>query len=134
MGQNVYELAHPDDREALVGSLGRLLDGSSPQRAVEFRAAHKDGSVRYVELVPTNLIDDPTVGGIVLNVRDITERKRAEEELRLLQTIVLAINEARDLGSALEVTVQRVCEVTGWACGTAWPPRPAGSAQELRSS
>src|SRR5438874_11750235 len=134
VGTNGYDFAHPDDRHDLVDSLGRLLDGTSAQRAVEFRAVHKDGSLRWVELVPTNLVDDPAVGGIVLNVRDITERKRAEEELRLLQTIVLAIDEAPDLDAALEVTVQRVCEVTGWACGAAWTPLPDGSALQLRRS
>jgi diguanylate cyclase (GGDEF)-like protein/PAS domain S-box-containing protein len=134
IGTNGYEFANLDERHALVGSLTRLLDGTSIQRAVEFRAVHKDGSLRWVELVPTNLVDDPAVGGIVLNVRDITERKRAEEELRLLQTIVLAIDEAPDLGAALEVTVQQVCEVTGWACGAAWTPLPDGSALQLRRS
>jgi diguanylate cyclase (GGDEF)-like protein/PAS domain S-box-containing protein len=132
IGRNGYWFAHPDDREGLAGSLARLLTGESSQRAVEFRAQHKDGSLRYVELVPSNLVDDPAVAGIVLNIRDVTERKRAEEELRLLQTIVLAINEAPDLGAALEVTVQQVCEVTGWACGAAWTPLADGSALELR--
>jgi diguanylate cyclase (GGDEF)-like protein/PAS domain S-box-containing protein len=134
VGTNGLDFAHPDDRHDLAASLARLLDGTSPQRAVEFRARHKDGSWRYVELVPTNLVDDPAVAGIVLNVRDITERKRAEEELRLLQTIVLAIDEAVDLGAALEVTVQRLCDVTGWACGAAWTPMPDGSALQLRRS
>ena len=134
IGTNGYEFAHPDDRADLMGSLARLLDGSSPQRAVEFRVQHMDGSLRCVELVPTDLVDDPAVGGIVLNVRDITERKRAEQELRLLQTLVLAINEAPDLGTALEVTVQQLCDVTGWACGAAWTPAPDGSALELQRS
>jgi diguanylate cyclase (GGDEF)-like protein/PAS domain S-box-containing protein len=134
IGTNGYDFIRPAERDELEASLGRLVEGTSPQRAVEFEAVHKDGSLRYVELVPTNLVDDPAVGGIVLNVRDITERKRAEEELRLLQTIVLAVDEAADLGTALEVTVQRVCDVTGWACGAAWTPVPDGSALQLRRS
>ncbi|MBV9411510.1 MAG: PAS domain S-box protein, partial [Acidimicrobiia bacterium] len=134
IGTSGYEFLRPEDRKELTARLARLLDGSSPQRAVEFQAMHKSGSLRWVEVVPTNLIDDPAVRGIVLNMRDITERKRAEEELRLLQTIVLAIDEAADLGAALEVTVQRVCEVTGWVCGAAWTPLADGSALELRRS
>ncbi len=134
IGRNGFELIHPDDHDDLLGSLARLLEGTSAQRAVEFRARHADGTWRHVELVPTDLVHDPAVGGIVLNVRDITERKRSEEELRLLQTIMLSIDEAPDLGAALEVTVQRVCEVTGWASGAAWTPLPDGSALELRRS
>ena len=134
IGRNAFEFAHPDERAALVASTGRLLDGSSPQRPVELRVRHVNGSMRWMEVIPTDLIDDPAVAGVVLNVRDITERKRAEEELRLLQTIVLAIDEAPDLGAALEVTVQRVCEVTGWACGAAWTPSADASALQLRRS
>ena len=100
-------------------AMARLLDGSSPQRAVEFRVRHSDGSWRHVELAPTNLLEDPAVAGVVCNVRDITERRRAEEELSLLQTVVVAVNEAADLDSALGLTVQRLCETSGWACGAA---------------
>lgn len=52
----------------------------------------------------------------------ITERKRYEEEIRLLQTITLAAGEAEDLRSALGVTLQKVCEATGWVLGEAWVP------------
>ena len=84
--------------------------------------------------MPTNLLEDPDVQGVVLNIRDITDRRRAEDELRLLQTIVLAVNEAPDLGSALEVTVRRVCEVTGWVCGAAWTPAPDGTVLDLQGT
>ena len=134
IGTNGYRLAHPDDRESLAASLTRLLDGTSAQRAVGFRSRHKNGSLKYLEVVPTNLVDDPAVQGIVFNIRDITERKRSEEELTLLQTIVLAIDEAPDLGASLEVTVQRVCEVTGWVGGAAWTPAADGSVLQLRRS
>jgi diguanylate cyclase (GGDEF)-like protein/PAS domain S-box-containing protein len=134
VGRNAFEWIHPDDGAEVAASLARLLDGTSPQRAVEFRARHQDGSWRHVELAPTNLLDDPAVGGIVCNVRDITERRRAEEELSLLQTIVAAVHEAADLDSALGITVQRVCETSGWVCGVAWVPRTDGSVLEMRRS
>jgi diguanylate cyclase (GGDEF)-like protein/PAS domain S-box-containing protein len=134
VGRNGYEFAHPDDEKALEASMARLLGGESGQRPVQFRARHRDGSYRWVELVPTNLFDDPDVNGVVLNIRDVTDRRRAEDELRLLQTIVLAVNEAPDLGSALEVTVRRVCEVTGWVCGAVWTPAPDGTVLELQGT
>ncbi|MBV8159869.1 MAG: PAS domain-containing protein, partial [Acidimicrobiia bacterium] len=65
-GSNGFEFAHPEDRQELMGSLGRLLDGTSRQRAVEFRALHRDGSLRHLELVPTNLADDPAVAGMIV--------------------------------------------------------------------
>jgi len=57
---------------------------------------------------------------------DITERKRAEEEVRLLQTISLAISETRSLGDALSTTLRVICEATGWDYGEIWLPSADG--------
>jgi len=56
----------------------------------------------------------------------IAERKRAEQEVRLLQTLTLAASEAEDLHSALEVVLRKVCESTGWMLGQAWMPNETG--------
>ncbi len=52
----------------------------------------------------------------------IAERRRAEEEVRLLQTMTMAISEAEDLHTALEVVLRKVCESTGWVLGQVWMP------------
>lgn len=52
----------------------------------------------------------------------MTERKRAEEESQLLQTLTQAISEASDFHTALLVALLQVCEVTGWDYGEAWIP------------
>ena len=56
--------------------------------AAEFRLRHADGTWRTIEAVGQNLLSDPSVGAIIANYRDITERKRAEE--RALQAERLA--------------------------------------------
>ena len=48
---------------------------------VEFAVRHGDGSYRWVEASSRNLLDDPAVGGVVANFRDITERKALEDQL-----------------------------------------------------
>ncbi|HEX8211461.1 MAG TPA: EAL domain-containing protein [Longimicrobium sp.] len=80
IGRMALDLVHPDDRESAMAAL--RLDRYAPGagRGLEFRVGHRDGSWRIFEGVGTNLLDDPTVRGVIVNSRDVTGRKRAEEE------------------------------------------------------
>ncbi len=85
VGTNSAQYVHPDDMERAIRELEALLSkpGVHPV-AVETRVRHKDGSWRHLEGIATNLLDDPAVEGLVFNHRDITDRVRAEEEIRRL--------------------------------------------------
>jgi two-component system, NtrC family, sensor kinase len=61
---------------------------------VEFRFRHADGSWRHLEAVGNSLLEDPNVRGVVLNSRDITERKQAEKGLRFQKALLEAQTEA----------------------------------------
>jgi diguanylate cyclase (GGDEF)-like protein/PAS domain S-box-containing protein len=80
IGRMALDLVHPDDRESAMAALrlDRYAPGSG--RGLEFRVGHRDGSWRIFEGVGTNLLDDSTVRGVIVNSRDVTGRKRAEEE------------------------------------------------------
>lgn len=66
--------------------LKNLLEGRlpAPEQRIhfQFRARHKDGSLRWLEGVATNLLSEPAVNAIVVNYRDISERKEAEEKIK----------------------------------------------------
>lgn len=51
---------------------------------------------------------------------DISQRKRIEEQMRLLATISLAVSQAADFDTALRSTLQTICQETGWVFGEAW--------------
>lgn len=73
-------MLHPDDRPALSGLTLRAEEGHRTD-IVEFRLDTVDGP-RWFEATASNMLDDEIVGGIVLNARDITERKALEHDLR----------------------------------------------------
>ena len=81
VGRNALELIHPEDRNAVVGRLTEAMANPRGRVEVAARVLHKNGSWRYLEGVLTNLLDDPSVGAIVNNYRDATERRSLENQV-----------------------------------------------------
>ena len=82
LGTNTADYIHPDDVEKGFDELAEALakPGVHPV-AVETRVRRKDGAWRWLEGIANNLLDDPSIRGVVFNHRDVTERKQAEREL-----------------------------------------------------
>jgi PAS domain S-box-containing protein len=82
---NVLEIIHADDRKLVVARLNAAL--KKPRVGIEVlaRARHKDGSWRWIEGTLTNLLDEPSIGAVVDNYRDVTERKQTEVERARLE-------------------------------------------------
>jgi PAS domain S-box-containing protein len=97
LGANITELIHPGDVATMAGAIADLLQHQNSVSRVEYRLGRGDGAWRNVESAMTNLMSDPTVRGLVLNTRDMTERHESEEKLRTLQA---------ERSSLLEQTVQ----------------------------
>ncbi len=82
IGMNAFALMHPDDVRNLSGFFNSKKDEPGFVASRELRYRHKDGSWHILETTASNLLNNPAVAGIILNSRDITERKRAEAALR----------------------------------------------------
>jgi diguanylate cyclase (GGDEF)-like protein/PAS domain S-box-containing protein len=82
IGTSAFGSVHPDDRERALATFSEVLKKPGLHPPLEFRVLHKDGSWRYLEHVVNNLLDDPAVRGVLVNSRDVTERKALEEQLR----------------------------------------------------
>ena len=85
VGKKLSDFRHPDDAEKAASFWEELLSkpGNHPE-PIEARYRHEDGSWHYLEGYANNLLEDSVVRGVVFNTRDITERKKAEEEIRRL--------------------------------------------------
>lgn len=101
LGKNAFEDAHPDDSEEALALFTELVKDPESNPTIEFRLRHRDGSWRHIEANGTNLLADPAVGGIVINARDVTERKRAVEELRTAEERFRSAFENASTGVAL---------------------------------
>ena len=77
----VFEYAHPDDRAELLAKYQQLVAGEIKAFSREYRTRHKDGSYRWLESRCESALANPLIGGVVINSRDITERKHAEFRL-----------------------------------------------------
>jgi diguanylate cyclase (GGDEF)-like protein/PAS domain S-box-containing protein len=75
-------LLDPGDLQQALAAYDDAVRRAGSSVRLECRLRHRDGSWRDVEAVYSNLIDDPSVQGTVLTIRDITERKTLEEELK----------------------------------------------------
>jgi PAS domain S-box-containing protein len=87
LGRAAIEYVHPEDRSHLLEELARLIQKPG-QALLQYRFRHKDGSWRWLESMVSNLLAESSIQGIVFNYRDVTERRQAEEKLRLSDQIL----------------------------------------------
>jgi len=83
VGRSPFELMHPDDLPLVVETFSKGLQEPGYTKTVQYRFLHKDGTWHIHEAIGWNLLDEPDVGAVVINYRDINEKKRLEEELRM---------------------------------------------------
>ena len=111
IGLSGPDLVHPDDRQEMLEALGTLRaePGASVTSLRRFR--HKDGSWKWIESTSTNLVHEPSVRAIVANYRDVSQRLRADEDLKQSEEQFRLIQE-----SALDaiITMNSDGLITSW--------------------
>ncbi|MFZ4621237.1 MAG: PAS domain S-box protein [Bacteroidota bacterium] len=84
IGKNTFDFLHPDELASSKKLFEELLRQPGKTVLTQLRFRHKDRSWRWLEAVGTNLLNDPAVNGLVVNFRDFTYRKEADEQLNHL--------------------------------------------------
>jgi PAS domain S-box-containing protein len=85
-GKNAFAFIHPDDMVDLAASFA-IIKTKKYLETLPYRAKNANGEWRWIESSITNLMDDATVEGIVINSRDITDKKIAEDEIKKLSLV-----------------------------------------------
>lgn len=80
IGVSGFEFVHPDDLEKTKNAFKKVLEFPEKPITVLYRQTTKSGDWIYFETIATNWLHEPSINGIVLNIRDVTDRKHAEEE------------------------------------------------------
>jgi diguanylate cyclase (GGDEF)-like protein/PAS domain S-box-containing protein len=87
VGRRLIEQVHSSDLAAAESCITLLMQGHARHESCVVRLRDGAGRWRWIESVATNLMHEPSIGGIVINSRDVTERK--EMESRLLEQALL---------------------------------------------
>lgn len=94
-GQSIFEFIHPDDVQNAKNIFNKGIRSPGFTVNIELRCRHKGGWWLMLEAIGKNLMDDPAVSALVINARDITERKQAEAELHRAKEAAEAASQAR---------------------------------------
>ncbi len=120
IGTAITEYLHPDDRALAQDVVGQARTTGAPQRA-ELRVRGEGGCWRSFEAVGTPLREDDEVVGVVVNARDVTERRAAEDATRAEQAFRRAVEDSLiaglsvvDADGRLTYVNRALCEMLGW--------------------
>lgn len=117
------DLMTPESAERFWKEAFPLFRRQGWLKAMEFEYRRKDGSTFPGSLNATSIYDQS--GRYVMSrstVFDVSERKRAEDEVRMLHDTTLEISKAQDSTEALAVLLRKLCEYSGWSFAQAWLP------------
>jgi nitrogen fixation negative regulator NifL len=100
-GRSAFEFMPAEDVQRAIAVLDRLRSAPGRTGTLEFRFRHKDGSWRTLEAMGRNMLDHPMLAGFLVNSRDITERRRIEDELASQRGARIQSEKLADMGTLL---------------------------------
>ncbi|HVG15520.1 MAG TPA: PAS domain S-box protein, partial [Chitinophagaceae bacterium] len=114
---NLLDILHPDDKGMMAeGMKASAACPGTPIQQTEVRARHKNGNWRWIEATMTSMLHEPVINGLVVNFRDITERKEAVQMIRESEQKYRSFFENSMDGILLTVPDGTILEANAAAC------------------
>jgi PAS domain S-box-containing protein len=86
IGKSGLKLIHPDDLSDVKLELENVFTNKNDHLPTEFRVKHAKGHWISLDVIANNMLDHPAIKGVIINARDITERRRVEKALSISET------------------------------------------------
>jgi PAS domain S-box-containing protein len=102
IGKSDIDKVHPDHRNTFADIFTKMKEHPDRKITVQYEYKAKDGSYMWLESAGTNCMSNPAIHGYILNSRDITERRRAEQEQRMRSKMQALSENSPDLITRLE--------------------------------
>jgi len=94
IGKLAFDYMHPDDIERIAQAYAEGVTKPGYMEHVEFRWLHKDGTWHIHEAVGINALENPSIQGVVVHARDITDKKALEEKLQRSEEYFRSLTES----------------------------------------
>ncbi|MBI5650780.1 MAG: PAS domain S-box protein [Chloroflexi bacterium] len=113
LGRSAFDLIHPDDVLSVLTAFQEGIEIPDKFTLLEFRVRHGHGAWIHLDAAAHNMLDDPSVTGIIVNYRDVTDRKKAQAalqqratELEVLTNIAAALRQAPTRDAILALLIE----------------------------
>ena len=82
IGRSSALVIYPDDMEIITNAMRYVMEHPGEPHTIQYRVSHRDGRWIHVESTGVNMLGNPAINGVLVAMRDVTERKQAEAALR----------------------------------------------------
>ena len=119
-GKNVFDFIHPDDFPLAQEAFQNTLSVPGMAIPLQLRLRGPNGEFHWVEILANNLVNDPDLRAVVINARDISERRELERRSALQSSVTAVLADAQTLSEAMSRLLSAIGEQMNYDLGEVW--------------